>query len=130
MTNNVIDFRVPRERERSRMDALALVDDLIEHSNPSERIALALALATRLSELAALLLGEPPGFGAREPDPPKAAGQGRLLSVDEAARIAGVNRRWIYAHTRGLKFRRDLSRKNVRIEEAGFRRWLESRRRT
>lgn len=52
----------------------------------------------------------------------------RLLTPVEAARIAGVTPRWIYDHTRGMKFRRDLSRKSIRIEEAGFRRWLEYQR--
>ena len=52
----------------------------------------------------------------------------RLLTAAEAAQIAGVSRRWIYIHTRGMKFRRNLSRKSIRLEEMGFRRWLEYQR--
>jgi hypothetical protein len=53
---------------------------------------------------------------------------GRLLVPTDAAAIAGVSTRWLLRNTRGLRFRRDLSRKNVRFEEQGFRRWLTARR--
>lgn len=51
----------------------------------------------------------------------------RLLDVDEAARLANTSRRWLLRHTRGLRFRRDLSRKAVRFEEAGLLRWIRSK---
>ena len=35
--------------------------------------------------------------------------------------------KWLYRSTRGLRFHRPLSRKTVRFEERGFRRWLASR---
>jgi excisionase family DNA binding protein len=48
----------------------------------------------------------------------------RLLNPDEAAAIAGVSRRSILTKTRGQMFRRDISRKTVRFDEVGLRRWL------
>ena len=59
---------------------------------------------------------------------PTATAPVRLLDADQAAQIAGTSRRWLLAHTRGLRFRQDLSRKQSRFEQAGLRRWLEGRR--
>ena len=52
----------------------------------------------------------------------------RLLTDREAAELARVTVRWLRRHTRGLSFRRDLSRKQVCYEEPGLRRWLMARR--
>jgi hypothetical protein len=79
------------------------------------------ALLGRLTELEArvrLRLAEPPA--------PKA--ESRALDPDAAAALAGVSRRWLLEHTRGLACRRDHSRKNVRFDEAGLRAWLTTRR--
>ena len=57
----------------------------------------------------------------------EAPGPVRLLGLDEAERLTGMTRRWLLRHTRGLRFRRDLSRKAVRFEEAGLLRWLKGR---
>lgn len=64
----------------------------------------------------------------RQPVP---GGQGkegdRWLRPDEAATLASVSRRAIYGWSRRLDWRpfvRRLSRKALRIEEQGFRRWL------
>jgi hypothetical protein len=51
-----------------------------------------------------------------------------LVSEDRAAAIAGVSRRWLAKHTAGLRFRRDLSRKAHKYDEAGLRAWLAKRR--
>src|SRR6266568_7410812 len=50
-----------------------------------------------------------------------AAGPGEELLTPEqaAAAIGGVSLKWLYRHTKGLRFRRDLSRKVVRFERAG-----------
>ncbi len=57
------------------------------------------------------------------------AADSRLLTIDEAVTIAGApSARWLLAHTRGLRFRLDLSRKQPRFEEGGLRRWLLERR--
>jgi hypothetical protein len=55
-------------------------------------------------------------------------GPERLLTPTEAASIVGaVSSKWILRHTKGLRFRRDLSRKVVRFEDAGLRRWASAR---
>ena len=51
----------------------------------------------------------------------------RLLDAEEAAVIAGATPRWVREHTRGMAFRRDLSRKAARFDENGLRAWLSSR---
>lgn len=103
--------------------ALSAIDVAIEEATPAARPAVALALASRLVALASHMLNDsqipPATMGV------VVEGSANLISADEAARIAGVTRRWIYDHTKGLKFRRELSRKNIRLEEAGFLRWLE-----
>jgi len=85
-----------------------------------------------VAELAALTLTllsapAPPS----EPDPAAApeaqASEGRWLTPDEAAAVASVPRRTIYGWSRRSDWRpftHRLSRKVLRIEEAGFRRWL------
>lgn len=62
-----------------------------------------------------------------QPRAPEKADPETLITVEEAARIAAVSPRWVRDHTRGLSFRHDLSRKNVKLEEWPYRRWLKSR---
>ena len=52
------------------------------------------------------------------------------IDAARAAAIAGTSPRWLLAHTRGLAFRVDLSRKQPRFREDGLRAWLASRRRS
>ena len=73
--------------------------------------ALQTALATRLLQ------------GGPSDDESPTAEQDRLLTVDEAAAILGVTPKWLYRHKR-LPFVRPLSRKALRVSEAGLRRWL------
>lgn len=47
-----------------------------------------------------------------------------IIDDERAAEIVGMSRRWVRDKTQGMKFRRDLSRKAVRFDEAGFRAWL------
>ena len=47
-----------------------------------------------------------------------------LLTAEEAAKLIGVNRRWLYRHANKLPFTRRISRKNLCVSEAGLRRWL------
>lgn len=63
-------------------------------------------------------------FGAKPPT------SSRTLTAEEAAEIAGTTKRWLLAHTKGMKFRTDHSRKCVRLDEVGLRGWLAGRRRT
>jgi hypothetical protein len=58
---------------------------------------------------------------------PAPAPESRLLDDKAAAAIAGVKPRTIRAMTRGMRFRKDLSRKCTRFDEAGLRRWLAER---
>lgn len=102
---------------------LNLLDEKLATAEPRAIPSLALALSSRLATLASVL-AEHLGV-SQDPSRPEPT---RLLTPTEAAAIAGVTRRWIYDHTRGMKFRRDLSKKSIRIEEAGFRRWLEYQR--
>jgi predicted DNA-binding transcriptional regulator AlpA len=48
----------------------------------------------------------------------------KLLTPEEAAEIIGVDKKWLYAHTKGLPFRRKLSHKAIRFSEPGLRRWM------
>lgn len=51
----------------------------------------------------------------------------RLLTPDEAAEILHVDKDWLYRHAKQLPFTRRLSRKKIRFNEAGLRRWLQAR---
>lgn len=60
---------------------------------------------------------------------PAAPPPSKIISIDDAAAIAGTTARWVASHTRGASFRCDLSRKQPRVDETGFRRWLATRKR-
>lgn len=51
----------------------------------------------------------------------------RWLSPEEAAAVFNVSVDWIYRHARKWPFVSRLSRKKLRISEAGFHRWIEAR---
>lgn len=85
--------------------------------------ALAAALdscADALRALAAALRAEQPA-----PAPPGASSPDRLLTVEEAAGVLGVSRRWLYDHAGRLPFARHLSHRALRFSEAGLRRWID-----
>ena len=50
-----------------------------------------------------------------------------MITAAEAATIAGTTPRWLLTKTRRMTFRRDLSRKQPRFDEAGLRTWLASK---
>lgn len=54
--------------------------------------------------------------------------QDRMLTIEEAAELIGVSRRWLYRHAKTLPFSRKLSRKVLRFSRAGIARWLATRR--
>jgi hypothetical protein len=60
--------------------------------------------------------------------PPAPAASSEPIDAERACEIAGSSRRWLLANTRGRSFRRDLSRKQPRFDEAGLRAWLASSR--
>ena len=121
--STALDAAVPRPELLQR--ALAAIDVAIEQATPGARPAVALALAARLVALASHMLKDStPSLKVAE----AVDGSSNLITAEEAARIAGVTRRWIYDHTKGQRFRRELSRKSIRLDEVGFRRWLEYQR--
>ena len=50
-----------------------------------------------------------------------------LITPEEAAAIIGVDTKWLYRHSKQLPFTRRLSRKKIRFNEPGLRRWLAPR---
>lgn len=51
----------------------------------------------------------------------------RMLPVDEAAEILGVEPRWLYDRSDELPFAKKLAPRTLRFSERGLYRWLESR---
>jgi predicted DNA-binding transcriptional regulator AlpA len=49
------------------------------------------------------------------------------LTPEQAAAIIGVDKKWLYRHSKELPFAKKLSRKAIRFNEAGLRRWLAAR---
>jgi hypothetical protein len=52
----------------------------------------------------------------------------RLLQVDQAAQMLGVDERWIRRRARTLPFVRRLSGKAIRVSEEGLKRWVAGKR--
>ena len=50
------------------------------------------------------------------------------LTPEKASAILGVNKKWLYRHAKDLSFAKKLSRKALRFNEAGLRRWMATRR--
>lgn len=99
----------------------AALDQAIALAPSAARPGMVVALAARLAQLGAGMATP----DNREPAPPLAAHSEELLTPAQAIEaIGGVSTKWLYRHTRGLKFRRDLSRKVVRFERAGLLRWM------
>jgi len=59
---------------------------------------------------------------------PAPAAPERVLKVEEAARLAGVTKNWLYRHADQLPFTHRISKKCLRFSAAGLQRWLDSRR--
>ena len=74
--------------------------------------------------LAARLAGPSPPPAESPSGPP---GNERLLTPPEAAALLGVTVTWLYRHAGRLPFTRRLSRKALRFNETGLRRWLAAR---
>lgn len=70
---------------------------------------------------------------ARLTKPPEQAAHvappaGRWVGHHGAAEAEGLDAGWLLRHTKGLKFRRDLSRRNVQFDVEALHRWLMARR--
>ena len=79
--------------------------------------------AFRIRLLARFITSHTP---ATPPDE-KAHSTDRLLDPAQAAALMGVTIRWMYHHHRTLPFARKLSRRVLRFDEGGLRRWLAHR---
>jgi hypothetical protein len=102
----------------------AALDQTIAQAPSEARPGLVVALAARLALL---------GAGMAAPErvrEPAAAPNEELLTPEQAIEIIGgnVSTKWLYRHTKGLKFRRDLSRKVVRFERVALLRWAAAKR--
>jgi predicted DNA-binding transcriptional regulator AlpA len=53
--------------------------------------------------------------------------KGDYLTPEQAAKIMGVDTNWLYRHRKTLPFAKGLSKKALRFDEAGLRRWMQSR---
>ncbi len=100
------------------------LDELLAHPEAVAALAPAEARAL-LPEATALVLSL--AVRANAVPEPSANGDGRLLTPDEAAAIAGTTREWVWRRCRRRDFADiavHLSRKNLRIREGPFRTWL------
>jgi hypothetical protein len=80
-------------------------------------IAHTVSVEARLALALAVQLHEQKGT----PDMPEVT---KWIPVAEAAEIAKLSPRWFYARVGRLRFIKRLSRKNIRVDEAAFRKWL------
>ena len=120
--------------DHARLSVVPMLADLLDHPEQAMDLAppVAVAALVKVEGLAAVLriaAAAPAHAGERPEHATVENGNGgRWLTPDEAAALASVPRRIIYGWSRkaGWKaFSRRLSRKVLRIEEAGLRRWLE-----
>jgi Helix-turn-helix domain len=54
--------------------------------------------------------------------------KGVYLTPEQAAKIMGVDTNWLYRHRKTLPFAKGVTKKMLRFDEAGLRRWMQSRR--
>ena len=86
------------------------------------RAPVAAVIQSILEELRAVdgTAAAPAGAAAPTPD--------RLLTIQDAAALLGVTSRWLYRRANTLPFMRRLSRRALRVSQAGLERWMERRR--
>jgi Helix-turn-helix domain len=53
--------------------------------------------------------------------------RGDYLTPEQAAKIMGVDVNWLYRHRRQLPFAHGVSKRLLRFDEAGLRRWMQAR---
>ncbi len=101
------------------------LNDLLQHPDwageiPPEAVPpLLIQISAVQTALAARLIGsvqpDSTQLSKTEPD--------TLLTAEQAAKILGVNKRWLHYHWKKLPFARRLSRKVLRFSENGIQRW-------
>lgn len=104
----------------------AALDRAIAEAPSEARPGMVVALAARLAQLGAGMVAP----DSDEPVPLAAELSEQLLTPAQAVEAIGgkVSTKWLYRHTKGLRFRRDLSRKVLRFERAGLLRWIAAKR--
>jgi hypothetical protein len=104
----------------------AALDQAIAAAPSEARPGIVVALAARMAQLGAGMVAP----NRDEPVPLPAEPSEQLLTPEQAIGAVGgnVSLKWLYRHTKGLRFRRDLSRKVVRFERAGLMRWIATKR--
>lgn len=78
----------------------------------------------RLRARAWTRLHKTPSKNGEASDP---APEDRMLDVNQAAEILGVENRWLYDRSDSLPFARKLAPRTLRFSERGLYRWLASR---
>jgi hypothetical protein len=120
-------------------EVLAELDRVIGEAPPEKRPGLVVALSARVAALAVrmamLTQGSPSAAEGPVRDP--AGGVGGWITPERAAEIAGEPidapearrraRRRIYGWAKGQRWANRPSRRCLRINEQGFRRWLSAR---
>jgi excisionase family DNA binding protein len=91
---------------------------------PEQAAGLLVALAAIQASLLAQVVAHAPKDAGAETGPPP----DRLLTVEELAKMLGVERRWIYRHADDFPFTKRLSRRAMRFRESGVRRWMAAKR--
>jgi len=104
---------MPRELEC----LLAALDDLAVEQLPEALGALETA-KTRMW----IRLAVPPAVAHCTTD------DDETVDVDQAARLLGMSRSWVYRHARRLPFARRVGRRAVRFSTSGIRRYLAAQR--
>ncbi len=118
---SITEWRRWAMRDRVNLDALAARPELASELAAPE-LAQVMAQVAAVSAAVASRLAEEPK-PATEPEPVPA----QWLTPEEAAAITGLSRRSVYCRSRSKEwapFVHRVSRKCLRIEEGGLRRWM------
>lgn len=98
----------------------ARLDDL-----PEEELADVLAELERLRARVWSRLARPPESNGTGEGAPETGD--RMLTVEEASEILGVEARWLYDRSDSLPFAKKLAPRTLRFSERGLYRWLDTR---
>ncbi len=93
---------------------------------PPDALPDLLGVLARAQAVATLRLFEN-GQTAKQPAP-DIRPSGKLIDANAAAKLLGTKVRWLYDRADELPFTRRLGPRTLRFDEAGIRRWLETRR--